>query len=98
MSATIGIARVTLHFEETFSLKDKRSEVKSVTQKLRNQFNAAIAEIEDLDDMRVATIGIAVLSTSAPHANQMLSTIISRLEQLLDTSTLADIHTELSPM
>ena len=98
MSATIGVARVTLQFESTFSLKDKRSEVKSVTQRLRNQSNAAISEIEDLDDMRVATLGIAVLSTSAPHANQMLSNIVSRLEQLLDTSTLADVTTELIPM
>ncbi len=98
MSATIGVARVTLQFESTFSLKEKRAEVKSVTQRLRNQFNAAITEIEDLDDMRVATLGIAVLSTSGPHANQMLSTIVSRLEQLLDTSTLADVSTELIPM
>jgi uncharacterized protein YlxP (DUF503 family) len=98
VSATLGVARVTLQFESTFSLKDKRSEVKSVTQKLRNQFNAAISEIEDLDDMRVATLGIAVLSTSGPHANQMLSTIVSRLENLLDTSTLADVTTELITM
>lgn len=95
MSATIGFARVTLQFEATFSLKDKRSEVKSVTQKLRNQFNAAIAEIEDLDDMRVATLGITVLSTSSGHADQMLSTIVSRLEELLDTSVLGDISSEL---
>jgi hypothetical protein len=98
VSATLGVARVTLQFESTFSLKDKRSEVKSVTQKLRNQFNAAISEIEDLDDMRIATLGIAVLSTSGPHANQMLSTIVSRLENLLDTSTLADVSTELIPL
>ena len=95
MSATIGVARITLHFEQTFSIKDKRSEVKSVSQRLRTQFNAAVAEIEDLDDMRVATLGVAVLSTSAPHANSMLSTIINRAEQLLDTSTLSDVSTEL---
>lgn len=95
MSATLGFARVTLHFEDTFSLKDKRSEVKSVTQRLRNQFNAAISEIEDLDDMRVATLGFAVLSTSAPHANQMISTIIASVERLLETSTLGEIETEM---
>jgi uncharacterized protein YlxP (DUF503 family) len=98
MSATLGVGRVTLYFEDTFSLKDKRSEVKSVCQRISNQFNAAIAEIEDLDDIRVATLGIAVLSTSGPHANQMLASIINRIEQLLDRSTLGDVSTELIPM
>jgi uncharacterized protein YlxP (DUF503 family) len=98
MSATLGVGRVTLYFEDTFSLKDKRSEVKSVCQRISNQFNAAIAEIEDLDDIRLATLGIAVLSTSGPHANQMLASIIHRIEQLLDRSTLGDVSTELIPM
>ena len=97
MSATIGKARVTLYFEETFSLKDKRSEVKRVTTRIRNQFNAGIAEIEDLDDMRAATLGIVVVSTAAPHASGMLNTIIDAIERLLDTSTLGDIETELIP-
>lgn len=97
MSVTIGKARVTLYFEATFSLKDKRGEVKRVTQRIRNQFNAGIAEIEDLDDMRTATLGAVVVSTSAPHASQMLNTIIEAIERLLDISTLGDIETELIP-
>lgn len=97
MSVTIGKARVTLYFEATFSLKDKRGEVKRVTQRIRNQFNAGIAEIEDLDDMRTATLGVVVVSTSAPHASQMLNTIIEAIERLLDISTLGDIETELIP-
>jgi uncharacterized protein YlxP (DUF503 family) len=98
MSATLGVGRVTLYFEDTFSLKDKRSEVKSVCQKISNQFNTAIAEIEDLDDIRVATLGIAVLSTSGPHANQMLAAIIERIERLLDRSVLGEVSTELIPL
>jgi hypothetical protein len=39
-----------------------------------------------------------VLSTSGPHANQMLASIIRRIEQLLDRSTLGDVSTELIPM
>lgn len=97
MSATVGSARVTLFFESTFSLKDKRGEVKRITSRISNQFNCAIAEIEDLDDMRVATLGVVVLSTSADHASQMLNTIIDRLEDLLEISTLGEIETELCP-
>ncbi|MCO5214926.1 MAG: DUF503 domain-containing protein [Thermomicrobiales bacterium] len=97
MSATVGSVRVTLFFESTFSLKDKRGEVKRVTSRISNQFNCAIAEIEDLDDMRVATLGVVVLSTSADHASQMMNTIIDRIEVLLEISTLGEIETELYP-
>ena len=97
MSATVGSARITLYFEDTFSLKDKRAEVKRLTARISNQFNCAIAEIEDLDDIRVATLGLLVLSTSANHASQMLNRIISEIERLLDLSTLGDVATELFP-
>ena len=97
MSATIGKARVTLYLEPTFSLKEKRGEVRSIIRRIQNQFNVAIAEIEDLDDMRAATLGLAVVSTSAPHADQMLETIIAAIERQLDLSVLGEIETEMIP-
>jgi len=97
MSGTIGKARVTLYFESTFSLKDKRSEVKRITRRIQNRFNVAIAEIEDLDDMRMATLGLAVISTSTPHADQMLENIIAAIEDLLEISVLGDFSTEMIP-
>jgi uncharacterized protein YlxP (DUF503 family) len=98
VSATIGAARVTLHFTSTFSLKDKRAEVKRLTARISNQYNCAIAEIEDLDDIRVATLGIAVLSTSANHASQMIATIVERIDRLTQESSVEDVSTELIPM
>ncbi len=97
MSATVGAAQITLMFESTFSLKEKRAEVKRITARIANQFNCAVAEIADLDDMRVATIGLLVLSTSPDHSSQMLNTIIDRIEALLEISTLAEISTDLYP-
>lgn len=97
MSATIGKARVTLYFEATFSIKEKRGEVKRITRRIQNRFNVAIAEIEDLNDMRVATLGLVVISTSTPHADQMIETIIAAIEDLLDISVLGDIEKEMIP-
>lgn len=97
MSATVGSARITLWFESTFSLKEKRAEVKRITARISNQFNCAIAEIEDLDDMRVATLGVLVLSTSPNHASQMLNRILDEVERLLQISTVGELHTELFP-
>lgn len=95
--ASIGRARVTIYMEESFSLKDKRREVKSVVHRVQARFNCAIAEIEDLDDMRVATLGLIVVSTSGPHADQMLKHILTFIEGALDLGNLGDVTTEILP-
>lgn len=95
--ASIGRARVTIYMDESFSLKDKRREVKSVVHRVQARFNCAIAEIEDLDDMRVATLGLIVVSTSGPHADQMLKHILTFIENSLDLGYLGDVSTEILP-
>ncbi len=95
--AALGQAVVTIYFEETFSLKDKRREVKSIVHRVQARFNCAIAEVADLDDLRVATLGVAVLSTAAPHADQILQTIISFIESSLDLGILGDVSTAIDP-
>jgi uncharacterized protein YlxP (DUF503 family) len=97
MAMTVGVARVTLYLEETFSLKDKRQVVRSLTQKARNQFNAGIAEVEDLDDARAATLAIVVVSNSANHAQEMLQTIIDFIERRVELGVLGEVETELIP-
>ncbi|MGN6031389.1 MAG: DUF503 domain-containing protein [Thermomicrobiales bacterium] len=95
--AALGMATVTIYFEETFSLKDKRREVKSVVHRVQARFNCAIAEVADLDDLRVATLGVAVLSTAAPHADQMLQAIIAFIEASLDIGMMGEISTAIEP-
>jgi hypothetical protein len=94
---TIGVARITLYLEGSFSLKDKRQVVRSITKRVQNQFNAAIAEVEDLDDMRLATLGLVCVSNSAAHADEMLATVIRFIERNVEMGTLGDIETELIP-
>lgn len=97
MAMTVGVARVTLYLEDTFSLKDKRQTVRSITQKVRNQFNAGIAEVADLDDPRAGTLAVVVVSNSAPHAQEMLQTIIAFIERRVELGVLGEIETELIP-
>ena len=95
MSATIARARVTILFESTFSIKEKRGEMKSIIKRVQNQFNTAIAEIETLDDMRIGTFGVVVVSNDASHANAMLSNVVAFIERSLDIAYLGDVETEL---
>lgn len=95
MASIIGVAHVSIYLDESFSLKDKRQVVRSISAKVRNQFNAGIAEVEDLDDMRVATLGIVCISNEAAHAQEMLGTIIAFIERNLELGAVGEIETEL---
>lgn len=71
----VGVCRITFGLPGNDSLKGKRRVVRRIVDRTRNQFNAAVAEVGDLDDHRRAAIGIAVLSNDGRHANSMLDTI-----------------------
>ena len=73
MAMTVGVARVALYLEDTFSLKDKRQTVRSITNKVRNQFNAGIAEVADLNDPRVATAQPSASRYMTPRLPSALS-------------------------
>ena len=97
MATTVGVARLGLYLEGTQSLKDKRSIVRSAVLRVRDRFNVGIAEVEDLDDLRVATLAIVCVSNSAPHADEMLQTVINFVESRVQIGVLAEIETELIP-
>ena len=74
---TVGVCRITLRLAESSSLKDKRQVLRSLTQRLRNKFNAAVAEVDDNDRWQIATIGVSCVSNDARHAREMLDAIVT---------------------
>lgn len=97
MAMTVGVARLGLYLEGTTSLKDKRSVVRSLVQRVRDKFNVAVAEVADLDDMRAATIAIVCVSNSAPHADEMLARVVGFIERNVELGVLGEVATELIP-
>jgi len=97
MTTVIGVARVTLHLHGSVSLKDKRHVVRSLTHKVRNQFNVGIAEVEDLDDIRLGTLAVVCVSNSSAHADQMLASVIRFIEARVEMGVLGEVDTELIP-
>lgn len=91
----VGVARVTLYLAECDSLKEKRGIVKPIVERTRRHFHVSIAEIEDLDDLRVATIGLSVVSNSSAHADEMLQTILAAIERDCEEARLGEIETEI---
>jgi uncharacterized protein len=93
----IGILRITLRLPSR-ELKAKRTIVRSVVQRIRNRFNAAAAEIADLDEPSRATIAIACISNDASHAQSQLQTIANAIEDWRLDAEVIEIETELIPL
>src|ERR1700686_969268 len=72
----IGTLTVTLQVPDSESLKDKRQGVRSLTAKLRNPFNVAVAEVADQDLWQSAVIGVACVSSASRHADEMCQKVL----------------------
>jgi len=88
----IGVCRIVLSIDEVFSLKEKRHIIKSIIEKLKNKFNASIAEVDLNDTWKNAVIGIACVSNETGHADSMMANIVNFVENdgrafLVDYST-----------
>jgi len=70
-----GLMTIQLHLHGLNSLKDKRSIVKSLIERLRGRFNVSVAEVDHNDSRSSAVIGVAVVSNDKTHAAQQLDVI-----------------------
>lgn len=92
----IGVLKVSLYLSEPQSLKDKRRIIKSLTEKLKNKFNLAVAETGNLDSWNSCELGIVCISNEAAHSDRMIASAISFIESQ-GTVELTDIETEIIP-
>lgn len=76
----IGTLTIVLYLHDTESLKDKRQILKSLIAIHRQKFNISIAEIEDNDKWRKATLGVACVANDAAHVNRVLDKVIDSIE------------------
>ena len=94
MAVTVGLVRMHLALPAE-TRKEKRAIVKSVVERLRNRFNASVAEVEALDTPSRAIIAAVCISNSGPHAQSQLQSIADAVSGWrLDVEVL-DIETEL---
>ncbi len=82
----IGVLQFTLEIPYAETLKDKRSVVKALKDRLRRSFNVSISEIDDLDVCTVATLGALVAGSDPAHVNSTMDHLINELRQWRDGS------------
>ncbi len=78
----VGTLEIDLLLAQNHSLKGKRAVLRAVKDRVRNKFNVAIAEVEGHDRWQRATLGVACVSTDRRHANQVLSHVVTFVEDL----------------
>jgi len=78
----VGAARVELRVHGSQSLKQKRGVVRSISQRLRNRFNVAVAEVGGQGTWQIAVLGISTVSTDRQSARRRLETAIDFIEDL----------------
>lgn len=76
----IGVCKLVLHLPGNQSLKGKRQVVRSVTQRVRNEFNMAIAEVGDQDRWQTAVLGLCCVSNEAQHADEMIARAVDLID------------------
>jgi uncharacterized protein len=83
----IAAAVITLMLPENDSLKGKRRVIKSLIEKVRHKFEAAVAEVGDNDLWQKARIGVALVGNDS----QLLSTRLEHIMKFMENQHLAEI-------
>jgi uncharacterized protein len=76
----VGLAVWDIHLPGCGSLKEKRSVVKSVKDRLHNQYNVSVAETAHQDAHQKLELSACVVSGDRAHANSVLNSLDKFLE------------------
>jgi hypothetical protein len=78
----VGIGIITFRLHDCRSLKGKRKVVKSIISRLRNNFNASVAEIGSNDVHQRAEIGFSLVGNDQGIINTKIDKMVNLAEDL----------------
>jgi hypothetical protein len=84
----VGIARIELHLPGSSSLKDKRSVVRGLKERIRHRVQAAVAEVDHQDLWQRASLGVTVVSGERGQVDSMLQSVRRLVESTYETQIL----------
>jgi len=90
----VATCEVTLHLEGVFSLKEKRSIIKSIISRIRNQFNLAVAEVDHQDVWQTAVIGMVTVGNDTRYLHGLLEKAVAWIEKQRPDVPIADYSIE----
>ena len=91
----VGVSQITLHLPGCHSLKDKRQVIKSVLARVRQQFEVAIAEVDEQDRWQIAKLGVSCVSTNSQHVDEILARVRRYIEETRPDILVTETDTEI---
>src|SRR5256886_5479685 len=79
----VGLLTLELHIPDAQSLKDKRQVLRSLKDKLRRDFNVAVAELEHHDTWQRSVVGIVTISNEEKHLREVLQKVLDEADRIL---------------
>ena len=77
----VGLLTVELHVYGSQSLKDKRTVLRRVKDRLK-KFNVAVSEVEHQDLWQRAALAVVTVSTAHAHADRELAACADEIERV----------------
>ena len=71
----VALLTLELHIEGAHSLKDKRQVLRSLKDRLRGQFNVAVAELDHTDLWQRATLRVVSVSDSRDYLDGLMQSV-----------------------
>ena len=78
----VGIGTITFRLHDCRSLKAKRKVVRSIVSRLRNNFNASVAEVGSNDVHQRAEIGFSLVGNNKAVINSKIDKMFNLAEDL----------------
>jgi len=71
----VCVIAIELFIPMSHSLKEKRKQIKSLKERLKNRFNASVAEIGGLEDWQRAVLGVSMISNDKVYLEKQFRNI-----------------------
>lgn len=76
----IGVVKARLRFPEARSLKDKRSVLHSIKDRLLARMNVSVAEVGSQDSWQMAELAVVTVGAESVHVQERISAVSGFLQ------------------
>ncbi|MDZ7673026.1 MAG: DUF503 domain-containing protein [Halanaerobiales bacterium] len=76
----VGVITVSLQIPMAQSLKDKRRTIKSLSDKCKNKFNVAVAEVDKNDLWKNSELGLVTVAGDKRYLDKVINKLIKFIE------------------
>ena len=79
----IASLHLQIHLPQSQSLKQKRTVIKSLKDRLRNKFNISVAEVGELGKWQLCDLELVMTSNDQSHMQEQIQKINDFVDQVL---------------